>query len=177
MFALGLGGISGRCDDLNMYQKKGRPNQARDKLVLAEFQKGKTLAEIGKMFGVSRQRIHQIIQDAGIKRIRKHQQISQEVLKDLYLKQKKSITETAKLLGVTLKFVSESLSKYNIPKRSNSEQNKISNPSIYDRNEICHLYVEKNYSRKQLAAYLGCSVNAINKQLHKLKITKGTIKQ
>ena len=159
-----------------MYQKrKDSRNKERDQLLVAEYQKGETLQEVGNKFALSRQRVHQILQKSGIDTTRKITDLfPKEMLEDLYITQKLSITQIAKKFSTSFPRVHRHLKKYDITPRSNVEQRLFANPRTFDVAEFYHLYVEKNYSRKQMAEHFGRSIKSIDKHLYKLRILKKT---
>jgi hypothetical protein len=209
-----------------MYQKKGRKNKERDNLVIAEFQQGQTLRAVGVKFGLSRQRIHQILISYGVETIRKQPLVPKEVLEDLYIQKQLSMVKICKLLGIKGVTLAQSLAEYGMPigwdrkrrkppvkqipkdvleklylhekigvvklaKLLGVDQNtlkvnvdsygltrphlnlgRVKMKAEFTKDELYTLYIEKKYTRKQVAEHFGCPVSLVTQQIRVLKILK-----
>lgn len=157
----------------------------RNKKIIEKYQGGLALREVGEIYGLSRQAIHQILKRHGIEtrkmtvtdKVRKGRgkEILKETLQNLYIEQKMSMAKIAELYSTYPGCVNSQLLAYGIPKRSASEQTMISRPTIYekiDKEEFYSLYIEKNYTREQLAEFYGRSISSIDKQKTKFGIIK-----
>lgn len=163
--------------------------QKRNKELIGKYQTGLSLREVGEIYGLSRQRVHQILERHGIetrnyteterkKRMFEQKKIPKQTLQNLYLEQKLSINQIAKQFSISHGCVNDQIVAHDIPKRSYHEQMKIMHSRVYPklqeitREKLYSLYVEKNNSRRQVAQFYECSIQAINNRLKKFGIKK-----
>jgi hypothetical protein len=146
--------------------------------IIAEYQKGSTLQAVGKKFGISRQRVHQILLEKKIER-RNSRNISkivfsvdEETLNDLYVTQNIPVTRIAKMFSTSIPNIKYYLRKYNIPILKLWEQKLVRSRFGYNEAEFIKLYVKKNYKPKDLAEKYGVSTYIIEKMIDKLNIRK-----
>jgi predicted DNA-binding protein YlxM (UPF0122 family) len=161
----------------------------RNKELIEKYQNGLSLREVGEIYNLSKQRVHQILERHGIetrnhteteriKRLQEEKRIPKRTLQNLYLKQKFSINQIAKQFSISHGCVKAQLVARDIPKRSFQEQMKILHSRLYPKlqkitgEELYSLYVEKNYSGRRVAEFYGCSLQAINARLKKFGIRK-----
>jgi len=126
---------------------------------------GLSLAEVGKRFGVSRQRVHQEFVKAGIKtRGRVLKSLDRKVLHRLYVVTRLSISETAKKLGVSSGVVERELERHGIERRTN-------NRLEFDRELIERLYVKQGLSQIETGKRLGVHARIVMRELRRYGIT------
>jgi predicted DNA-binding protein YlxM (UPF0122 family) len=123
---------------------KNQSSKLKEMLRLYQEEK-KTLEEVGKVFGISRQAVHDRLKRAGITfRPCKPQKkkLDLKTLIYLYVDKKLTIAEVAKELKSTRKKVTEELERYKIPKRSRNYSNR-------KHSELYELKVGKSFVMKR----------------------------
>lgn len=162
----------------------------RNKKIIKKYKSGLSLQDLADIYGCSRQNIHVILKKNRIKtrknttskkvletRKQKKEQrrIPKKKLQELYIEQKMTISKIAESFSIPIADVSSLLLEYDIPKRSPREQAEIRLGKKYkkiDKQEFYSLYVEKNYTRQQMADYYGHSISSIDKHRAKFGIKK-----
>lgn len=87
--------------------------------------------------------------------------IDEEILRDLYLTQKKTLREIALILKVPETILSARLRFFKIPARKAKDYRKVK----ISKEEIVDLYVNQKQSLKQIAKKIGCDYNTLSKTM------------
>lgn len=127
---------------------------------------GLSLTELGKMFGVNPTTIMKRLDKLGLQRKRTGRRhaltVSKEVLYDLYVTQKKTFVDIAKIYDVSDKAVKNLCKKYDIPIRSKRRN--------IPEDELKRLYLEEKLDATKIAKHFGVSTNVITSRLRKLGV-------
>lgn len=137
-----------------------------DKFIELHIRKNLSLTEIGEIYGVSRQRIHQFKKEIEVK----HGKINRRLFIDVFsLKHFLEQGWTAKQIGEYYDLkpskVARLIRKYKSEYESGYSNIKIERKKIEDiisRDEIHELYIEKLYTDEEIAEKFNVSTSAIN---------------
>jgi transcriptional regulator with XRE-family HTH domain len=144
------------------------------------YDSGKSLAEVGEEYGISKQRVNLILRKNGYQtrsrataaRIanlnRKPRILERDILDKFYLEKRLTITEMANQLKISYPVIRKSLIYHKIPIRSANDYRFTS----LTRELLEPLYLEENLTAREIAGRLGFSLVAITKRLSKLGIKK-----
>lgn len=151
------------------YIKRGRPPGVKDKERLAEIcrlyeDEGFTLVRIAGHFGLTKQRIQQILKQAGIIPRYKRINFSRDVLYRLYIIERNSLSRTAKILRAGRHDVVRELARYEIERRHSS-------PLQIDREVLERLYISEGLTQAQAAKKLGLGTKVVQRELKRHGIT------
>lgn len=129
----------------------------------------KTSLEIGKIFGVSDKVIIQRLKEMNIKRRRGGKQgyrieIDVNEIENLYVNQRKTVKEVAKILDVSCKAILLRLRKENI------KRDKISKKINLDLNKIRDLYINEGKNTYEIAKIMKVSNSVIQDRLNEMEI-------
>lgn len=122
-----------------------------------------SMPAIGLIYGVSRQRVHQRIQKADIKRPKLS--LDRATLKKLYVREELKLQQVAERLGVTEGFVRSELRRYEIPLRPRKRHR-------FGRELLYKLYVTDGMLMREVAKKLGCGQTSIANEIKRNCITE-----
>ena len=103
--------------------------------------------------------------------------ISKEELQNLYIKQKLSSPQIAKIYNLYPERIRWLLRKYGIPIRTKSEAMKILIGVNIPKNELRELYQNQKFSSDQIAKKYNCSPSLIRKRLKEYDIKSRTVRE
>lgn len=141
--------------------------------LLSLYREGKTATEIGKIVGVSRQVITKRLRRLGveIKQAKDYltADIDENVLRDLYINQKRTAKEIGLMFGLHDQSITRKLKQYGIPQNSPydpvwTERKKIS------KDELAELYVNQRKSIDTIAKQFNVQPRCIAKKLKRYGI-------
>lgn len=129
---------------------------------------GYTLEEIGRHVGVSKQRVHQVLANSGIRRNAK---ATQKMKRDKLLRhvvedyaEGRTLAQMAKSRGIDKKWISAALREKGIKLRRSGCLKR-----TLDYDQIKELYVS-GISMRLIAKKLNCSVTGVNEALHTMGV-------
>ena len=148
-----------------------QPSLSRSYLQREFIERKRTLEDIGKENDLSRERVRQILQKYGMptrvqRTVDPAEQVSEELLRHMYVTQTLSLNEIAGQLGVRPDQVAELAARYGLAR-----------PRVYERHgltkDLMHeLYVDKRMSVGAIAEKLSVSRQAVDAALAKHGIKK-----
>ena len=147
---------------------------------------GLTLREVGAQFGISKQRVEQLLNSAGIPR-RKNtrsakylesrkklkRSIPKEILIELYVEQKLPINKILRKLKTSATTLDETLDLYGIPKRDKY----ILVASPLNRELLHRLYIEEGLTASEIARRYGIATITVQKRLSKFGLKNNKYKK
>jgi DNA-binding transcriptional regulator LsrR (DeoR family) len=133
-----------------------------DELRRLYVEDGLTLREIGEMFGVSRQRVHQRMRKAGIKRKKKVIKLNRRDLLRLYVREGLTQREVGQQLGVSGSSVSKEMRRHGISPRRGAKR--------IEKDHLYKLYVTDGLFQREIAAKLGCTIPFVTDELRRHRI-------
>ena len=153
----------------------------RNQRMIELYQSGLSMREVGLEFGMSGQRVEQILKKAGIETRRytrsnrlfearksKRKVISKELLLELYKDEELSVFEIIKKLGVSYVSFYKSLKYHNIPKRKTQGIHY----SALTEEILRRLYLEEGLTAREIAQKLGFAAITVKKRLSKFGIRR-----
>ncbi|UCH86093.1 MAG: helix-turn-helix domain-containing protein [Dehalococcoidia bacterium] len=189
---------------VKLERKRGRPSGSRDRalaqrnedIIHAYDQEKKSLAQVGALFGLKKDRVSDILREAGVSRrkpspsrlritgrdietVRRHDPIKPPIddvsertlqIVHLYLEENLSLKEVATCVGLNPSAVQQTLKNAGVSRRS------ISGPrlSLMQRNqEIARLYREEGLTLKEIGARVNLSLDHVHRILKKLGVRRG----
>lgn len=118
------------------------------------YQQNKTLEEVGKILGISRQAVQQRLIIAGVERRYpyKFAGITKTVLTNLYIKQGLSTAQISQKIGCSRETIAKYLRRYGIKLRSPSDalKLKVKNPDLTEE-KLRQLYFEEGKTMTEIA--------------------------
>lgn len=160
-----------------------RWNEEKINELVTLYKSGLPLSAIGEKYGITRQRIHQILKKADgksqvaderkfqrQKRLIKARILEKDLLTEFYVTEGLSIKELQKRFNLGYKLIRKSLVYYRIPIRRGNLLPK----SVLTRDLLTKLYLDQNLTAGEIAARLGYQVITIKTRLSKLGIKKRT---
>ena len=121
------------------------------------------MARIAEMYGVSTQRVHQRIKQAGIKRPKRA--IERSKLQKLYVCQGLNPGQISKILGFERTFIRTELLRHNIPLRGIKKH-------FFDRRQLYRMYVTNGMLMSEIAKEMGCSTSTVQNEIIRNGITE-----
>jgi len=166
-----------------MTGKRPKWNESNTEPLIALYESGKTLQEVGDANNLSRERVRQIFKSIGYETRRftsterrkkrlaeagkaRRIDLPKEELERLYWKEKLTIKEIAKHLGVNDGTVYQNFIRHGIPTRSRYEIAALipaKHPGL-TREKLYRLYIEENKSQREIGELFGCAPITIAKQ-------------
>jgi len=101
---------------------------------------------------------------------KKRIEISEITLRDLYLTQKLTMSQIAKLFGCNTEIIRRRLRAHGIPSRSSSEAALLQRGVQLSENELYALYVEQQLSTHEIAKRYNCSAATVRQRLRSFDI-------
>jgi hypothetical protein len=150
--------------------KKERIPSQRDKAIIAEFLDGKTLQAVGNKFGMSRQRVHQILLTNCIETRGKNITIPKEVLEDLYLHQRLPVVKICKLLKVSFETLVKNVALYGMP--NGKERKKRAEIIKIPKDILEDLFIHQRIGVVKIASLLKVSQFTLRKNLNDYELTR-----
>lgn len=149
-------------------KKRGRPvgsgKNERAAEICRLYKEGATQSMLARQFGVSRQRIQQIMRSAGVPGRPLYDVLSREELYRVYVAERRSLSQTAKILGTSMDNVRRHLGFFDIELR-------LTNLIQIDREVLERLYLTDGLTQRQTARNLGIGVPAVRRELRRHGIT------
>jgi predicted DNA-binding protein YlxM (UPF0122 family) len=167
---------------LNLLRNDEPLNSCQRNLRITElYESGLSMKEVGLEFGVSAQRVEQILKKAGVEtrkytrsnrllqaRRKKRKVLSKELLLKFYKEERLPVFEIIEKLGISHPLLYENLEFHNIPKRKTEE---IGHSKLTE-GLLRRLYLEEDLTAKEIAQKLGFAPITIKKRLCKFGIRK-----
>lgn len=122
-----------------------------------------SMQQIGKRFGVTRQRVHRRLKDAGV-RSRFPIFIDQKTLGHLYIERGLPKEKVAKLLDVDVGIVNRELKRHGLMRTEENDPRRIDGELLYN------LYVVEGLDQRQVAKKVGLSLNVIRAEIKRHNI-------
>lgn len=166
--------------------KQKHPNSCRRsateiKQIIDLYESGLSLEQVGEQFGISKQRVKQILDAARVKtrkftrsekyvaaRLSQQKILPKNRLIELYTDKKMPVNEIIKELKTNGKVFHRSLEFHNIPKREQLRAKE----SALTEDVLRRLYLEENVTALEIARRLGYAAITIRKRLSKLGIKR-----
>jgi predicted HTH domain antitoxin len=141
------------------------------------YRNGKTLEEIGKQFGISRQAVQTRLKKAGFERRPrggkvKSGELSRDVLINLYQNKKLPPSKIAEELNVTAPIVTRQLRKHKIPLRTRKEARRLISREIPSGEELERLYLTENRTQGEIAEIYQRGQQTVSKWLKRYGLKK-----
>lgn len=165
-------------------EESARSSQRRDteiRHLIQLYESGLSMAEVGLQFGISRQRVEQILKKAGVKtrkytksdkflevRKEKRKILPKELLLKFYQDKTLSISEVIEKLKTNVTLLYKSLEFHNIPKRIDESLKH----TRLTEDVLRRLYLKEYLTSAEIASQLGYSPITIRNKLSKLGIRK-----
>ena len=168
---------------LNLWKKD--EHLQRDYRIVELYKSGMSMKEVGLEFGISAQRVEQILKKAGVEtrkytrsnrlleaRKRKRKSLSKQLLVRLYEDERLPVSEITEKLGVSHAKLYQSLEFYKIPRRKAEgfEYSKLT------EDVLRRLYLGEDLTASEIAEKLGFASITIKKRLSKFGIRKRNLK-
>lgn len=125
--------------------------------------------KISKKLGVSRNVIRRVIRENKFKQVKVnvHPQLPKGFLYQKYVVEKKSVREIVEETQVPKNFIIKSLDSCGIRRRTQWERS-----CQFTKELLEDLYINKNYTQKDISELKGVSISAVSNALKKFKIVK-----
>jgi predicted DNA-binding protein YlxM (UPF0122 family) len=162
-------------------RESSQQSETKIQRIIELYQSGLSMREVGLEFGVTRQRVQQILKDAGVEtrnytksnrffevRKEKRKVVPKELLIKYYQDQSLSVREVIEKLGTNSVLLYKSLKFHNIPKRIEES----SKNSPLTREVLRRLYLEEGLTSSEIASRLGYSRFTIRNKLSQYGIRK-----
>lgn len=164
---------------LNLW--KNDESLGRNQRIIELYESGLSMKEVGLGFGITGQRVEQIIKKAGIQtrkytrsnrlleaRKKKRKVLEKKLLLKLYNDTNLSLSEITEKLNVSHISLYKSLEYHNIPKRKKTEFR----VSKLTEEVLRQMYLEEDLTATEIARRLGFASITIKKRLSKFGIRK-----
>lgn len=159
---------------------------ARTESIVARYKNGESLEEIGVVYGITRERVRQILERANcprramtvtetfLKSLRRRQKvIDEKTLRKLYEKEKLTLREIRNRIETTNREINRSLDFHGIGRRSAAENKRLreKRPELTSE-RLYKLYVEENLTAATIAENSGYALQTVKSRLSLLGIKK-----
>lgn len=158
-----------------------RRDPAELKRMIELYKGGLSMEETGEAFGISKQRVEQILKKEGVKtrgntntekyaasKKSRRKILPKDLLIDLYVDKKLPVKEIALKLGVSEGSLYRNLSEYGIPRRETEPS--FSSPLTAEL--LRKLYIDEKMTARQIAEKLDYAPITVKKRLSELRIKK-----
>jgi predicted DNA-binding protein YlxM (UPF0122 family) len=162
-------------------KKSSQRSDSEIQRLIQLYESGLTMKEVGAEFGITAQRVEQILKKAGVKkrkytrsnrlleaRKKKRKILPEELLLKLYKDEKLPIPEILRRLDTSRSLLYKSLASFNIPKRVTG----VIQSSELTEKLLRRLYLEEDLTAAEIARRLGYASITIKKRLSKFGIRK-----
>jgi transposase len=128
---------------------------------------GLSMSQIGKRFGVSRQRVHQRLHEAGVQgrpNTSRPMFLDRDILYQLFVIRELTREEVGKHIGVSPAIVARELRRHNLLRPSPNDPRRI------DRHLLYRLYVTDGLDQREVAEKVGLSTRIVRRELRRHNI-------
>lgn len=162
----------------------------RNERIVAQYRAGASLEAVGNDFGITRERVRQILESAGCprrlmtvtekfisSRRKPKKLIAKAILEKLYAEEKLSLNRIRRQLKTTLLIIYRSLERHGIKRRSEQE-NKLrlrKRPDL-DCRTLHKLYIEDDLSAREIAETFDYAAATVKTRLSRSGIRKSDLK-